>query len=197
MSLNLVRVSTNRVYAWMYFIYFMRKEDFVWAFAESVMACKDTFRPTVSWSDLCKLTLTFCGWLFYCLLEKARPIETILAHKVGLSKRVCLHETTTLGVMVSTSPKGGMRSTRQALSQEPVTPVRKRRWSTNHFLQVRAPMNAVFLLLLLVGDVENNLGPSWYACGQNLRWFDTPLASFMPAYEAQTYNQANCSCVPR
>ncbi len=58
-------------------------------------------------------------------------------------------------------------------------------------------MNVVFLLLLLAGDVENNLDPSWYACGQNVRRFDTPLACFMRAYETQPYKQTHCNDVTR
>ncbi len=73
--------------------------------------------------SFCFIIVIACKDSMYCLLEKAWPIETILAHKVGLSKRVCPHETAPFGVMVATFPKEGMRSTRQAPSQELVTPV--------------------------------------------------------------------------
>ncbi len=51
-------------------------------------------------------------------------------------------------------------------------------------------------LILLTSNAEANPCPSCYACGQNFRQSDPPLACHTPAYGAQIHKQTRCSGCP-
>ncbi len=60
-----------------------------------------------------------------------------------------------------------------------------------------ARLAVLSLLLLLSGDVDTNLGPSCYICGQTIHQSDTFLACHTPNYITQTHTRTSCIGVPR